>query len=243
MRRSRRCSWPRACPSLALLNATHAMWAARFVALCARAMPKRGQVRPSGPWLFFSGLRVAAAAGSARRARVSAGRASESARHAASARAHAMWCVWRTSQHSKAHASLKSCSPRRRSRTGARHACCKSSAKSCSVRMRMRPTKSKIGGWSRCAGVGTAACLNDAIHSSRFFHIAQLHTQLNSFNLQATLIVGFALSTLNADNLVAISDDLSKCMPMPRAPSWSPTRAHASAADTKAFDRIALSCG
>jgi hypothetical protein len=41
----------------------------------------------------------------------------------------------------------------------------------------------------------------------------QLHTQLNSFNLQATLIVGFALGTLNADNLVAISDDLSKfCM-------------------------------
>lgn len=43
--------------------------------------------------------------------------------------------------------------------------------------------------------------------------LEQLHAQLNSFNLQATLIVGFALSTLNADNLVAISDDLSKfCM-------------------------------
>ena len=43
--------------------------------------------------------------------------------------------------------------------------------------------------------------------------LEQLHTQLQSFNLQATLIVGFALSTLNADNLVAISDDLSKfCM-------------------------------
>lgn len=43
--------------------------------------------------------------------------------------------------------------------------------------------------------------------------LEQLHTQLNSFNLQATLIVGFALSTLNADNLVAISDDSSKfCM-------------------------------
>lgn len=38
----------------------------------------------------------------------------------------------------------------------------------------------------------------------------QLHASLNSFNLQATLIVGFALGTLNADNLVAISDDLSK---------------------------------
>lgn len=40
--------------------------------------------------------------------------------------------------------------------------------------------------------------------------LEQLHTQLQSFNLQATLIVGFALSTLNADNLVAVSDDLSK---------------------------------
>lgn len=43
--------------------------------------------------------------------------------------------------------------------------------------------------------------------------IAQLQSHLESFNLQATLIVGFALSTLNADNLVAISDDQSKfCM-------------------------------
>lgn len=50
-------------------------------------------------------------------------------------------------------------------------------------------------------------------HTPRVSRCEQLHTQLQSFNLQATLIVGFALSTLNADNLVAISDDLSKfCM-------------------------------
>ena len=40
--------------------------------------------------------------------------------------------------------------------------------------------------------------------------LEQLHSHLESFNLQATLIVGFALSTLNADNLVAIADDQSK---------------------------------
>lgn len=43
--------------------------------------------------------------------------------------------------------------------------------------------------------------------------LEQLHSHLNSFNLQATLIVGFALNMLNADNLVAIADDTSKfCM-------------------------------
>ena len=40
--------------------------------------------------------------------------------------------------------------------------------------------------------------------------LEQLHLHLESFNLQATLIVGFALSTLNADNLVAIADDQSR---------------------------------
>lgn len=40
--------------------------------------------------------------------------------------------------------------------------------------------------------------------------LEQLHTQLENFNLQATIIIGFALSTINADNLVALSDDVSK---------------------------------
>ena len=54
------------------------------------------------------------------------------------------------------------------------------------------------------------AYTNNEIENRR---LEQLHTQLNSFNLQATLIVGFALGTLNADNLVAISDDISNfCM-------------------------------
>lgn len=39
------------------------------------------------------------------------------------------------------------------------------------------------------------------------------HLLLNSFNMQATLVVGFALSSINADNLSALSDDQSKfCM-------------------------------
>eukprot|EP00966_Prymnesium_polylepis_P315912 7298963-Prymnesium_polylepis.1 len=40
--------------------------------------------------------------------------------------------------------------------------------------------------------------------------LEQLLSQLENFNLQATLVIGFALSTMNADNLVAIADDTSK---------------------------------
>jgi hypothetical protein len=40
--------------------------------------------------------------------------------------------------------------------------------------------------------------------------LEQLHTQLENFNLQATIIIGFALGTINADNLVALADDVSK---------------------------------
>ena len=40
--------------------------------------------------------------------------------------------------------------------------------------------------------------------------LEQLHSQLESFNLQATLIVGFAFTTMNADNLVALGDDVGK---------------------------------
>ena len=43
-----------------------------------------------------------------------------------------------------------------------------------------------------------------------FRRLEQLHSQLESFLLQATLITGFAIGTLNADNLVAIVDDVGK---------------------------------
>jgi hypothetical protein len=43
-----------------------------------------------------------------------------------------------------------------------------------------------------------------------FRRLEQLHSQLESFLLQATLITGFAIGTLNADNLVAIIDDVGK---------------------------------
>ena len=48
-----------------------------------------------------------------------------------------------------------------------------------------------------------------------FRRLEQLHSQLESFLLQATLITGFAIGTLNADNLVAIVDDVGKfwCAP------------------------------
>jgi hypothetical protein len=40
--------------------------------------------------------------------------------------------------------------------------------------------------------------------------LEQLQTQLESFNLQATLIVGFALATINSDNLVNLADETSR---------------------------------
>jgi len=40
--------------------------------------------------------------------------------------------------------------------------------------------------------------------------LEQLQSKLDSFNLQATLIVGFSFTTMNADNLVALADDMSK---------------------------------
>ena len=43
-----------------------------------------------------------------------------------------------------------------------------------------------------------------------FRKLEQLQGQLDSFNLQATLIVGFAFTTMNADNLVALADDVGK---------------------------------
>ena len=43
--------------------------------------------------------------------------------------------------------------------------------------------------------------------------LEQLHTQFGSVELQATLIVGFVFTTMNADNLVALGDDNGKyCM-------------------------------
>lgn len=49
-----------------------------------------------------------------------------------------------------------------------------------------------------------------AANEIEYRRLEQLHSQLESFNLQATLIVGFVFTTLNADSLVALSDDLSK---------------------------------
>ena len=40
--------------------------------------------------------------------------------------------------------------------------------------------------------------------------LEQLQAQLESFTLMATLVVGFVFTTLNADSLVAITDDMSK---------------------------------
>jgi len=49
-----------------------------------------------------------------------------------------------------------------------------------------------------------------ASNEVEFRRLEQLYSQLDGFNLQATLIAGFGLATLNADNLVAIADDMSK---------------------------------
>lgn len=41
-------------------------------------------------------------------------------------------------------------------------------------------------------------------------NLEQYHNMLNSFNTQATLIVGFAIAMINHDNLNAIADEGSK---------------------------------
>ena len=41
-------------------------------------------------------------------------------------------------------------------------------------------------------------------------NLEKYHDQLSSFNTQATLVLGFAVAGLNADNLLALGDDQSK---------------------------------
>lgn len=41
-------------------------------------------------------------------------------------------------------------------------------------------------------------------------NLEKYHDQLNSFNTQATLVLGFAVASLNSDNLIALGDDQSK---------------------------------
>ena len=50
-------------------------------------------------------------------------------------------------------------------------------------------------------------------------NLEKYHEQLNSFNTQATLILGFALASLNADNLIALGDDQSKYC-LYKQPGW-----------------------
>lgn len=52
-------------------------------------------------------------------------------------------------------------------------------------------------------------------------NLEKYHDQLNSFNTQATLILGFALASLNADNLMALGDDQSKyCLYKAERQAW-----------------------
>jgi len=41
-------------------------------------------------------------------------------------------------------------------------------------------------------------------------NLEKYHDQLSSFNTQATLVLGFAVASLNSDNLIALGDDQSK---------------------------------
>ena len=51
--------------------------------------------------------------------------------------------------------------------------------------------------------------------------LEQYHGMLNAFNTQATLIVGFALSAVNHDNLNALANDQSKyCIYRSNRPAW-----------------------
>ena len=50
----------------------------------------------------------------------------------------------------------------------------------------------------------------DRDHTSRLFGVCwQLHAHFDAFNVQATLICGMVLGTVNADSLVSISGDMS----------------------------------
>ena len=52
-------------------------------------------------------------------------------------------------------------------------------------------------------------------------NLEKFHDQLNAFNTQATLILGFALASLHADNLVALGDDQSKyCIYKSERTTW-----------------------
>merc|ERR1719230_664782 len=52
----------------------------------------------------------------------------------------------------------------------------------------------------------------DRFRSNEIEHrnLERLHALLGSFNTQATLVIGFSLASLAADNLVALGDDQSK---------------------------------
>ena len=52
-------------------------------------------------------------------------------------------------------------------------------------------------------------------------NLEKYHDQLSSFNTQATLVLGFAVASLNADNLFALGDDQSKyCLYKPERMAW-----------------------
>ena len=52
-------------------------------------------------------------------------------------------------------------------------------------------------------------------------NLEKFHDQMNAFNTQATLILGFALQSLHADNLVALGDDQSKyCIYKSERTTW-----------------------
>ena len=52
-------------------------------------------------------------------------------------------------------------------------------------------------------------------------NLEKYHDQLSSFNTQATLVLGFAVASLNADNLFALGDDQSKyCLYKSERRAW-----------------------
>ena len=52
-------------------------------------------------------------------------------------------------------------------------------------------------------------------------NLEKYHDQLSSFNTQATLVLGFAVASLNADNLFALGDDQSKyCLYKSERMAW-----------------------
>ena len=69
--------------------------------------------------------------------------------------------------------------------------------------------------------------------------LEQYHQMLNAFNTQATLIVGFALSAINHDNLNALASDQSRyCVYAQRKPAW----AYVFGCSTVACISISLTC-